>query len=357
MKRVLAALLALVLLLSLCACGNAAAPVTETAAPAAAEQQPSPVAEAPAEVAAPGADGALPVSVMVLSGTTGFGMAKLMDDAVSGTAALNYRFSVETDVSNITAALVNGSCDIAALPTNAAASLYQKSGGAVQCLALNTRGVLYVVTSDESVTSFADLDGKTVYVPAQNPAFIVSALARGFRMASAAGTFDLTADTTYAQPADLLTAVSSGKVTLAVLPEPMVTVACAGNENLRVALDVTEVWDHYFPAGSLVQGCAVVRREFAEAHPAEVAQFLTEYGTSIAFLSEDTGAAAEMIVNAGIFAKAPVAEKAIPRCNVCFLTGVEMKSAMSTYLELMFQAAPQSVGGALPGDDFYYISD
>lgn len=124
----------------------------------------------------------LTVNVISLNGTTGFGMAKLISDSKAGTAALNYNFTVETDPSNATAALVNGTADIAALPTNAAAALYNKTDGAVQVLALNTRGVLYVVTDGtESVTSFADLRGKNVYVPVQNPTFIFQYLcgARG----------------------------------------------------------------------------------------------------------------------------------------------------------------------------------
>ena len=177
----------------------------------------------------------LTVNVVSLNGTTGFGMAKLMADSKTGNAALNYSFTVETDPSNATAALVNGTADIAALPTNAAAALYNKTDGAVQVLALNTRGVLYVVTDGtESVTSFADLRGKNVYVPVQNPTFIFQYLCE--KNGLTVGT-DITIDNTYAQPAELNTALASGEVHIAVLPEPMVTIARAANPELTVALD------------------------------------------------------------------------------------------------------------------------
>ena len=144
-KNLISLLLALSLCLTLCAC-------------AAAE---------------PAFDAELPVRVMTLNGTTGFGMAGLISSANAGEAALNYSFSVETDASNVTAALVSGDCDIAALPTNAAAALYNKTGGKVQVLALNTLGVLYLVTDGSvAVESFADLDGRTVYAPAQNPSIL-----------------------------------------------------------------------------------------------------------------------------------------------------------------------------------------
>ena len=302
--------------------------------------------------AAPEADPDTPVNVMVLNGTTGFGMAKLMADAEEGGAALNYSFSVETDASAVTAALINGSCDIAALPANAAAAVYAKTEDGVKLLALNTLGVLYLVVNSEKVRveSLADLAGMTVPVPAQNPSFLFQALCR------AAGV-DVTCDDTYAQPTDLRTALAAGEVDMAVLPEPMVTIACAANDKLSVALDLTAEWDKVFPAGSLVQGCAVVRTEFAEDHPAELAAFLAEYGPSIDYLTEDPADAARLIEETGVFTNAAVAEKAIPRCNLCFITGADMQPVMDEYLSILFDAAPESVGGVLPDDDFYYIAE
>ena len=333
-RNLTALVLALVMIFALAACGQKQ------------ESEPTPTP-------APEADASLPVNVMVLNGTTGFGMAGLISDSEAGNAALNYTFSVETDASNITAALVNGTADIGALPTNAAATLYNKTGGKVQVLALNTLGVLYLVTDgSEEITSFEDLRGKTVYAPAQNPTFIFRALCEKNGLAVGE---DITIDNTYAQPADLNTAVSSGEVSLAVLPEPMVTVARSANDQLTVALDLTAEWDKVMPAGSLVQGCVVVRTEFAEEHPAEVAKFLEEYEASIELLTSDTAAAAQKIEETGVFAKAAVAQKAIPNCNVCFVTGAEMQSALGEFLNVMFEVAPDSIGGAVPADDFYCI--
>lgn len=292
-----------------------------------------------------------PIKVMVLNGTTGFGMANLMDTAAHNNAKQTYQFSVETDASNVVAGLVNKSVDIAALPTNAAAAVYNKTQGGVQVLALNTKGVLYLVTDGSvTITSMADLAGKTVYAPAQNPSFI-------FRhLVEASGVQDVTIDNSYAQPADLNTAVASGQVSIAVLPEPMVTVAKSKNPDLQVALDLTAEWDKVSAAGSLVQGCVVVRKEFAEANPAAVATFLEEYGASIQTMIDDVEGTAAKIESTGIFTKAAVAAKAIPNCNVCFITGSEMKTAMAEFLNIMFKVAPASVGGNIPGEDFYYIA-
>lgn len=344
-KKSITLIMALLMLASLAACGSSSTSTDVTSTPAAAEE--SSLDEA-AEL-----DSTLPINIMVLNGTTGFGMAGLMYDAQNGEASLNYNFTVETDASNVTAALVNGSVDIAALPTNAAAALYNKTEGEVQVLALNTLGVLYLVSDGSvEVNSFADLKGQTVYVPAQNPSFIFQYLceANNFTVGE-----DVIIDNSYAQPADLNAAVSSGEVSLAVLPEPMVTVACSANEALSVVLDLTEEWDKVAPAGSLVQGCVVVRREFAAEHPPELKCFLEEYGASVDALQADVQGSAEKIEATGIFSKAAVAAKAIPNCNVCFITGNDMKDALSEFLNIMYSVAPQSIGGAVPADDFYCL--
>ena len=295
------------------------------------------------------------IRVYSLNGTTGFGMAKLMNDNKNNS---KYQFTVQSDASVVSAALINGDVDIAALPTNAASTVYNRSEGGVKILAVNTLGCLYVLTKEGvTLNSFADLRGKTVYVPAQNPTFIFTDLCKKNNLIP--GT-DITVDSTsYAKPADMRDAIASGAVEIAVLPEPMVTVAMAkakqGGVTLKNAMDLTEEWDKVNTPGSLVQGCIVVRTAFLEKYPTAVKEFLTAYEASINYLSTNTAEAAQMIAENGIFEQAAIAEKAIPNCNVCYLAGEEMKNAMKVYLSVLNAIQPTSIGGKLPDDNFYYI--
>ena len=344
MKRIVSILILICLCMGLCACAGSN---TETIV------EPTPAEETAtdeSEVAVPG-ETKINANVMVLNGTTGFGMAKLISDSIAAETALSYDFFVESDASAVTAALINGTCDIAALPTNAAATVYNKTEGGVQMLAINTLGVLYLVVNSDNVTvdSLEDLSGMTVYAPAQNPTFLFKAIL------SAAGLEDVTVDNTYAQPADLRTALAAGEVDIAVLPEPMVTIARSANESLVPALDLTTEWDALYPAGSLVQGCVVVRTEYAEAYPEAIEAFLEEYEASIAYLNEDVAAAGSLIEETGVFTNGAVAAKAIPNCNVCFLTGEEMKTAMTQFCDILFTLEPAAIGGAVPEDDFYWL--
>ena len=335
MKKLLSLLLALLMLTALVSCG--AKDTTPDAQNAATDGDDTPATPATVRVA-------------TLNGTTGFGMAPLISKSGAGQAALTYAFSVETDATVVRDGLINGTFDIGAVPTNVAAVIYNRTQGGVKILAVNTRGVLYLVTKGATPVSLADLAGQTVYCPAQNPAFITKALLDAAEIAGV--TLD---STTYAAPADLRDAAAAGLVDYAVLPEPMVTIAkskaAQAGVTLTVSVDLTAEWDRYYPAGSLVQGCVVARTDFINAYPDAVDAFLLEYAASIAAVTSDPDTASQQIAAAGIFAQAAVAKTAIPKCNLCYLAGADMKAAMQTFLAAMPAA---SIGGALPDDAFYY---
>ena len=302
------------------------------------------------------------VNVFTLNGTTGFGMAKLMNDAKNNAFTTEkYSFQVKSNAADVTAALVNGDADIAALPTNAAANLYNVTNGEIQILAVNTRGCLYLLTKgDVTVNSLNDLKGKTVYTPAQNPSFIFQEICQknGLEIGTGADKVDINS-TEFAEPANLREAIlNDDKVQIAVLPEPMVTMVMASakqnNISITNAMDLTAEWDKINPQGSLVQGCVVARKAFVQENPQTVANFLAAYEASINYLTTNTEEAAQMIEDNGIFAKAAVAKNAIPKCNVCYLDGAEMKTAMETYLNVLYLIAPKSIGNKLPAADFYY---
>lgn len=295
----------------------------------------------------------LEIKVSVLNGTTGFGAAKLMSDATSGQTELNYKFTVEKDPEPITKGLINGSIDIAMLPTNAAATLYNKTNGGIRIAAVNTLGVLYLVVNGEKVeiSNIAELNGKTVYCPAQNPAFIFEAICRASGLVPGES---ITIDTSYAKPEELRTAIVSGLVDIAVLPEPMVTIAKSANASLTTALDLTEIWEAIYP-GTIMQGCVVVRTEWAEAHPKELEEFLVEYQNSVVFTTTNPTEASVMIAELGIFAQAKVAEKAIPSCNIEFIDGKEMSDGLAFFFEKLFAVNPAAVGGEIPDEAIYYV--
>lgn len=299
------------------------------------------------------ADSELEIKIYALNGTTALGMAQMIDSVNNETAEMNYDISLHASADAITGAIVSGECAIAALPTNVAVKLFNKSEGKLKLLALNTLGVLYLIQNGENVSTLADIAGKTVYVPGAgaNPEYITAALIQS------AGIENVTVDaTTYPSPDALQAAIASNQISLAVLPEPKVTATLSANSDVSVALNLTEEWEAVNGENTLVQGCLVVNTAFAEEHPAEIAKFLEDYKASVEYISAGSDDAIEMIVDAGILPKAAIAKKALPNCNICYIAGEDMKPVMNTFCEKIFAYDKTSIGGALPADSFYYTA-
>ncbi len=294
----------------------------------------------------------LDIKIYALNGTTALGMADMIVKAKNNTDTMNYNITLHAAADAITGAIVQGECAIAALPTNVAVKLFNKSEGKLQLLALNTLGVLYLLQNGENITTLADLDGKTIYVPGagSNPEYITAAL---IKSAGVNATIDATS---YPSPDALQTALASGEAKLGVLPEPKVTVATSKNPNLKVALDMTAEWEKINGENTLVQGCLVVNKKFADEHPLEVAQFLSDYKASVEFIKAGSDDAINTIVEAGILPQAPIAKKALPNCNICFIAGEDMKTPMNTFCQKIFDYDKTSIGNKMPTDSFYYVA-
>lgn len=290
------------------------------------------------------------IRVATLMGPTGMGMAKLMDDSAKGTTKNIYEFTVASAPDQITPAVITGEVDIAAVPVNLASVLYQKTEKNVQLAAVNTLGVLYVLENGDTVHSVADLKGKSLMATGlgSNPEFVLNYILRqnGIDPES-----DLTIEY-LTEHSELAAQMTGGEAALGMLPEPNVTAVLLNNPDVRIALDLTEEWnkvsDH-----ALVQGCIIVNKEFAEKYPAAVDTFLEEYGASVKYTQDAPEDAAALIESAGIVPKAAIARKALPNCNICLLTGDEMKDSVREMLQIFYDAEPKSVGGALPDDAFY----
>ena len=297
------------------------------------------------------------VNVMALKGPTAMGMVQLMDSAEAGSVNGNsYTFTIAASADEVTPKLVQGEADIAAVPANLASVLYNNTEGQVQVLAINTLGVLYIVENGDSVQSVSDLAGKTIYASGKGstPEYALNYIL-------SENGIDPETDVTIewkSEHSECVAALASDENGIAMLPQPFVTTAQTQNENLRVALDLTEEWDALQAdaeaPSALLTGVVVVRTAFAEEHPEAVNAFLDSYKESVDYVNANVTDAAALIEKYDIVTAA-VAEKALPYCNITFIEGTEMQEKLSGYLNVLYEQNPTSVGGALPADDFYYI--
>ena len=297
------------------------------------------------------------VNVMALKGPTAMGMVKLMDDADSGNVDTeNYSFEIAASADEVTPKLIQGETDIAAVPANLASVLYNKTEGQIQVLAVNTLGVLYIVENGDSIHSVSDLAGRTIYASGKGstPEYALNFI---FEKNGLTPGTDVTIEWK-SEHSECVSALAQDPEGIAMLPQPFVTTAQAKNPNLKVALDLTEEWDKVMgneeTKSSLLTGVVVVRKEFAEENPEAVEDFMDRYADSVKYVNDNVEEAAKLVGNYDIVTE-DVAVKAIPECNIVCITGEDMKEQLSGYLAVLKDANPESIGGELPGDDFYYI--
>lgn len=327
---------------------NAAADGAESTSPTLTE----PETTSQQETAAP-----VDVNVMALKGPTAMGMVEFMSQADTGELTdNNYHFSITAATDEVSAALAQGTTDLAAVPANLASVLYNNTEGGVQVLAINTLGVLYIVENGDTVHSVEDLKGKTIFASGKGstPEYALN------YMLTQNG-IDPETDVTIewkSEHSECVASLAATENAIAMLPQPFVTTAQTQNENLRVALDMTEEWEKLASeSGSdatLITGVVVARKDFVEQNPQLVSVFLSLYEKSVTYANEEVEGAAKLIGEYDIVPEA-VAQKALPECNITFIAGDEMQAKLSAYLQTLLDQNPKAVGGQLPADDFYYL--
>lgn len=293
-----------------------------------------------------------PVRIAGLKGPTTMGLVNLLDMEQQGTAALDYDLQLYGTADEIVPGLIKGELDMAAIPANLAAALYQKTKGGIQVMAVNTLGVLYVVEKGDTVHSMADLAGRTILSTGKGttPEYLLRYLLEKNGLDP-----DKDVKIQYCSEATEVTAqmAAAQKDAIAVLPQPYVTAAGMKDPSLRVALDLTAEWDKVSDS-QLVTGVTVVRTQYAQEHPDVVEAFLQEYAQSVRTANTDLDRTAALCEQQGVVAKAAIAKKALPACNIVCRTGDEMQKDVSAYLSVLCAADPAAVGGNLPDEGFYW---
>jgi len=296
------------------------------------------------------------VNIAVIKGPSSIGMIKLMDDAENGVINTNnYLFEIYPNADEIVPKIVQGKIDIAAVPANLSAVLYNNTQGNIQVIAINTLGMMYVVENGDTVKTIEDLRGRTIYAgfKGKSPEYDFNYILNGYGINPAK---DLNIEWK-SEHTECVAALATNDNAVAILPQPFVTTAQMSNENIKIAVDLNREWEalqkNTDNPSTLITGVVVARAEFIEQTPGAMFDFLSRYAVSMEYTNNNVDETAALVGKYDIFPEA-VAKKAIPYCNITFIEGQKMKEQLSGYLGILFEQNPQSVGSALPDDDFYY---
>ncbi len=294
----------------------------------------------------------LEIRIAGMTGPTSIGFVNIMEANAENKAKNKYKFSIHGSADEVVPLIVKGEIDIAAVPVNVASNLYNKTKGEVQVLAVNTLGMLSIVAKGVDVTSVADLKDKTIYASGKGTLTEYT-----LKYILSKNGIDPDSDVTlefYSKPDEVIAKISSQESFIAMLPQPAETVVLNKFKDAKAVIDVNKEWSKLQPEVDMVTAVVVVRKEFAKANPEAVADFLSEYKDSINAVNQDNAKAAELVVKHGVFQNAAVIQKAIPKCNITFVAGKDMKNLVMSYLGVLYEYNAQSVGGKLPEDGFFY---
>ena len=286
-----------------------------------------------------------------LKGPTTMGMVKLLDNAENGKTANTYEFTMGITADELTPKLLKGELDVLAVPANLGSILYNNSDGAVQMIAVNTLGVIYIVEKGgNEINNLTDLKGKTIYATGKGttPEFTLTYLLGQYGLEIGKDVYV----EWKSEPTETVAAMAPKENAVAMIPQPFVTVAQNQLKDLRIAIDLNDEWEKLNNGRGSVTAGLIVRKDFAESHSEELAKFIEEYSESTRYVNENPAEAALLVEKYGIV-KAEIAQKAIPYCNIVCITGKDMKTMTDGYLKVLYNQKAASVGGKIPGDDFY----
>lgn len=299
-----------------------------------------------------------PASVRVgsLKGPTSIGLVELMERAEHNETANTYSFTMETAADTLLTMMVQEKLDIALVPANVASVLYNKTEGQIVAVDINTLGVLYMISGDESITDIRDLSGKTIYLTGKGttPDYVLQYVLEENGLTKEDVTLEYKSEAT-----EVAAVLSEDESAIGLLPQPFVTATMVKNENLSIIFDMNEEWNKLQgeDGSMMVTGVTVVRKAFLESNEGAVKLFLEDHKQSAEYVNSNIEAAASLVVKTGIIEKEPIAKKAIPNCNITYIDKEEMKNALSGYLNVLYKKDAKAVGGNMPGDDFYYLGE
>ncbi len=276
------------------------------------------------------------VRVGAMKGPTTMGLVKLMEENEEGSCEGAYAFTMVTAADELTALVAGGKVDIALVPANVAAILYQKTEHSISVIDINTLNVLYLISANDGISSIKDLKGRSVCLPGKGttPEYALRYLIQASGLSEEDVTLEFQSEA--AQVAAIL---AENPDAVGLLPQPFAASALLQNDALSPVLDLGQIWTQHQDGentGQLVTGVAIVRNDFLASHREQVDIFLREHEASISFVRENPAQSAALIEKAGIVAKAAVAQKALPDCNISFLSGPALKEALGGYLTVLY---------------------
>jgi NitT/TauT family transport system substrate-binding protein len=321
-------------------------PSVQAPEPAVPQSEPEPVQEPESETPQPRPSGeGITVEMAVFKGPSGFAYVQLIEHGVNFVDGISISTQVLPSPAEAVAKLSSGELDVAALPVNLAATLYNK-GVDIRLAAVTGEGLLYLMSTQSGRIS--DFAGKTINIPGagSSPDYVSQ------YVFAQSGVDDVQFDYSISSPAQLAQMMIAGKVEHAVLPEPFASMAASKSSEVKRAVDMQKSWSALSGQGNYPMTALVMREDFIASHPTAARVISMGVADSIDWVNENPKEAALLIEKHEILTAA-LAEPAIPKCNLVYTPADQARSGIEAFYKLLSSFDRASIGGALPDEAFY----
>lgn len=286
-----------------------------------------------------------PIKIANLKGPSGIGMVQLMESPDK------YEITTYQSPDEVVGKIITGEVDIAAVPSNLGAVLYNKLNGDVILLGTSTLGILCILENGDSIKKISDLKGKTIVASGKggSPEFILNQLL----LDSGIDPVNDLEINWLLNHSDVASTLMAKEGTIALLPQPFTTIVSEKNPKVGIKVDLNEEWEKS-QGVSLPMGVVIAQKSFVEGKGSDLSIFLKDYAASVEFVHSDVDAAARLVSKYGIIDDETIAKKAIPQCNIVFISALDGKEGLKNFYEIIGAMDSKSIGGNLPDEEFYF---
>ena len=293
------------------------------------------------------------LTLVTPTGFTAISLAELISENRQFADKINLKYEVLESPDLLASKVISGEADLFLAPTILGAKLYNK-GIDIRCAGSVIWGILYIV-STENLAGWEDLKGREIAMLGRglSPDIITRHLLK-------INGIDPEKDVKlkYVQnTAELAPAFISGKSSISMMPEPAFSLVRTKLPEAKVIIDIQKEWKKISgTSSSYPQASLFIRGETADKYPSFVREFIKQYADSIVSINSNPDKAGE---KASSFLPSPpvkVIAKSIPGGNLKWVPAADAKKPIEEYFNVLLQSNPDSIGGSLPDDSFYFQS-
>ena len=292
------------------------------------------------------------VRVKTYNGLPAISICKLIKEEENIKSSYKTSYTIESNDKKLVESLNKKEVDIALIPTDMAAKVYNKNSSYQICASIG-QGSYYLVTSDPEVTGFnSTLINKEIAIAGESSMTdnIVKAILKKNNIDETLVKFKYTNTVP-----ELVKTLTLGEIYTGIVPETSLTSLLYKHSGLKILASINDAYENTFDISEgYPQFSVIVRKDFAKNNKEYVNKFLSKLKESIEFVNNNPLQAGAYGEELKIPIKPQILSKAIKRCNLKFIEIDKFKQNYEYFFDILYNYNNEAVGGTVPDESIYH---